>query len=129
MDEKELQGQKSIDSNSTLIEEAESLKIKCEEYLNGWKRAKADLINYQKDEIKRFEQILKFGNENLVKDLLVILDSFNLAAESLTKEASSPAYKALFLIQSQLEDLLKKVGFRIIKSWEDENIVVIVKKP
>ena len=31
--------------------------------------------------------------------------------------------------KSELEDLIKKVGFRIIKSWEDENIVVMVKKP
>jgi len=31
--------------------------------------------------------------------------------------------------KSELENLLKKVGFKIIKSWEDENIIVIVKKP
>ena len=28
----------------------------------------------------------------------------------------------------ELEELLKKVGFKILKSWEDDNIVVMVKK-
>ena len=96
-------------------DKVEFVKLKCEEYLNGWKRAKADFINYQKDEDKRFEQVLKFSNENIVRDLLMVLDSFSLAAEALTKEASSPVYKALFLIQSQLEDLLKRNGLEKLK--------------
>ena len=57
--------------------------LKCQkerdEYLDGWKRAKADLINYKKDEAKRFETIIKFSQEAIIRDLINILDSFDLA--------------------------------------------------
>jgi|SRR3989344_8322144 len=74
----------------------EEQQKKCEEYLNGWKRSQADFINYKKDELKRFEEILKFGNENLIKGILPVLDSLILAKE--------------VPIKSQLEDILKKNG-------------------
>lgn len=72
------------------------LEKKCEEYLNGWKRSQADFINYKKDEIRRFEEILKFSNEVLIRDILPVLDSLTLA-----KEAP---------IKRQLEDILRKNG-------------------
>ncbi len=74
----------------------EELQKKSEEYLNGWKRSQADFINYKKDEIKRFEEILKFGNEVLIREILPVLDSLNLAKE--------------VPIKRQLEDILRKNG-------------------
>lgn len=83
------------------------------EYLDGWKRAKAELLNYKKDEAKRFESIIKFSNESLVKELLTVLDSFDLAVNSL--EEDSKAQKGFYLIKSQLEDILKRNGVEKIK--------------
>lgn len=80
-----------------------------EEYLNGWKRAKADLINYQKDEAKRFEEILKFANSGLLAELVKVLDSFDLAAKHSPAEAAT-----LAPVRSQLEDILKKQGLEKI---------------
>lgn len=84
------------------------LEAQCEEYLNGWKRAKADFINYQKDETRRFEELAKFGNETLMKDIISILDSFDLA------EGAHPDDKGLRIIRTQLENLLRKRGFEPI---------------
>lgn len=78
----------------------EQLKKEREEYLNGWKRAKADLINYQKEEGRRFEELAKFANLGLIKELIDVLDSFALAGSG---EAIRP-------IQAQLETILKKSG-------------------
>ena len=50
-----------------------------DEYLDGWKRAKAELANYKKDEGKRFEAVVKFANESLIRELITVLDSFDLA--------------------------------------------------
>ena len=86
----------------------ENLQEKAEEYLNGWKRAQADLANYKKDETKRFEEIIKFSNESLIKDLLVVLDSLALAAE---KEDN----KGFYVIKSQLEEVFKKNGLEKIE--------------
>jgi molecular chaperone GrpE len=90
--------------------------LKCQkerdEYLDGWKRAKAELLNYKKDEAKRFEAVIKLANEGLVKDLLVVLDSFDLGLDALEKEGL--AQKGIYLIRSQLEDILKSYGLERI---------------
>lgn len=94
------------------IKKDENDLIKCQkerdEYLDGWKRAKAELINYKKDEAKRFETMMKFSNESLVRDLIIVLDSFDLALAVLEKEGK--AEKGIYLIRTQLEDILKQNG-------------------
>ncbi len=113
-----------------------------DEYLDGWKRAKADLINYKKDEAKRFEKIVMFSNESLIRELINILDSFDLALaalgrpqndaehtqnnaeiprESASSHYAAPYEKGLYLIRQQLEDILKRVGL--------ERIIVSVGQP
>src|SRR3989338_1021246 len=89
-------------------EDIEKLKQECEEYLDGWKRAKADLANYKKDELKRLEDIARFANEDIIRDLLNILDSFDLALQAMEK--SGEVEKGVYLIQNQLEDLLRRRG-------------------
>ncbi len=84
-----------------------------EEYLSGWKRAKADYINLQKDEAKRMEEIIKFANSELIKELLVVLDSLEL---SIIATKDSEAKKGIEIIYSQLEQILKKQGLERIKS-------------
>lgn len=103
--------EKSIE---TTDEFTKCLKEK-EEYLDGWKRAKADLINYKKDEAKRFEMISKFSQEAIIKDLISVLDSFDLALAIMEKEGK--AEKGIYLIRAQLEDVLKQNGLeRVITS-------------
>lgn len=92
-----------------------------DEYLDGWKRAKADLINYKKDEMKRFESVVKFSNEALVRDLINVLDSFDLALVALQAEEDSKKEKGLYLIRQKLEDILKQSGL--------ERIVISVGQP
>jgi len=52
-----------------------------QEYLDGWQRAKADFINYKKDEGQRKSQIINFAKEDFIQDVLPVLDSFNLAKD------------------------------------------------
>jgi molecular chaperone GrpE len=102
-------------------EEVQKLKEaleKCEkeraEYLDGWKRAKADYINYKKEEAARLESLLKFSNEALIKELISVLDSFDMSFAVLPD--NDPARKGMLLIKNQLEDLLKKYGLERIQS-------------
>ncbi len=81
-----------------------------DEYLDGWKRAKADLINYKKDEAKRFDSVVKFANEAIIMDLINVLDSFDLALASLDEQADSKTQKGLYLIRRQLEDIMRLSG-------------------
>lgn len=87
-------------------EELEKCKAERDEYLNGWKRAKADLINYQKDEQKRMEEFMKFANKELLRELITVMDSFDLAIATLGERLD----KGTLMIRTQLEDVLKKQG-------------------
>ncbi|MBI4992144.1 MAG: nucleotide exchange factor GrpE [Candidatus Harrisonbacteria bacterium] len=89
--------------------ELDELKKQCEEYLNGWRRAKADLINYQKDEAKRFEEMMNYSREVVIGDLVPVLDSMELALRVETNN------DGLQRIKIQLEDMLKKYGLEKIK--------------
>lgn len=101
-------------SDKSTADKDELLKFQKErdEYLDGWRRAKAELINYKKDEVKRFEEVIKLANEGLIKELLLVLDSFDLGLASLEKEGL--AQKGMYLIRSQLKDILKSYGLEEI---------------
>ncbi|MDP3953570.1 MAG: nucleotide exchange factor GrpE [bacterium] len=88
--------------------ETDKLKEERDEYLDGWKRAKADLANYKKDELKRLEEIVRFAGEDIIRNLLSILDSFELALSAMERDGK--VEKGVYLIKSQLEDLLRRRG-------------------
>jgi len=85
-----------------------------EEYLNGWRRTKADLENYKKEETARAEMTVKFSNELLVGELVAILDSLDLAIKT------EPENKGTRLIRDQLGKILLKYGLTEIKAVAGE---------
>ncbi len=78
-----------------------------DEYLAGWQRAKADFINYKKDEEERFKSFAAFSLKALLSELIGVLDSFDLGLAVIKDEA---AQKGMNLIRMKLEDSLKKFG-------------------
>lgn len=49
------------------------------EYLEGWQRARADLINTKKTNTESRKQHMHFATEALIHDLIPVLDSFDMA--------------------------------------------------
>lgn len=96
------------DEIAELKRKLENLEKERDEYLNGWRRAKADLINYKNEELKRLEEVVKFGNEDLIRDCITVLDSFDLAIVALEKAGKGD--RGISLIRGQLEDALKRRG-------------------
>ncbi|MBI2592798.1 MAG: nucleotide exchange factor GrpE [Candidatus Colwellbacteria bacterium] len=101
------------DKNKDEESEIQKLTREKDEYLDGWKRAEANLINYKKDELKRLEEIARFANEDLVADLITVLDSFDLGIAAMEKSGNPD--KGAYLIRSQLEDILRSRGLEKIK--------------
>jgi molecular chaperone GrpE len=83
-----------------------------DEYLSGWQRAKADFINYKKEEMKKLEDVARYGTVDLIKDLISVLDNFDLGLRNLEK--TGPVEKGVYLIRTQIEDILKKRGLEKI---------------
>lgn len=83
-----------------------------DEYLAGWKRSQADFINYKKEEARRLEQATEYAALDFARELLPVLDSFELGIGSLEKD--TPAYKGMLMIRGQLIDGLRKKGIERI---------------
>ena len=123
--ENDIQKEDKKEESAAQAEKCVSCGSDCEkqrdEYLDGWKRAKADLLNYKKDESKRFEAIIRFANEAIVKDLVTVLDSFDLALVTFGGDEDSKTQKGLYLIRRQLEDIMKLSGL--------ERVIISVGQP
>lgn len=90
------------------MEEENKKEDKAEEYLNGWKRERADFLNYKKDEMERIGQMIKYANEELILNLFPVLDNLCLAAQHI----SDPG---IGQIEKQLSDFLAKEGIEHIE--------------
>ena len=80
-----------------------------EEYLNNWKRERADFTNYKKEESKRVEEFVRYANEDLVLELIDILDNLELGLRHEPTEL-------LKKLSKDFEELLKKYGVERIKT-------------
>lgn len=99
------------------LNEIEDLKKKCEEYLGGWKRERADFINYKKEESERVGELLEYTNQKLFLKILTILDNIYLAEKELPEEIKNNTWTEGFLqIKTQLLDFLQKEGIEEIKT-------------
>jgi len=122
--------EKKEEENSKNLEELrkriEKLEQEKQEYLNGWQRERADFLNYKKAEEKRFQEVVKFANERLIKSLIPVMDSLELAIESTNKDRKAQAndsyLKGLLLIYSQMKDLLEKEGVEVINPKKGEEV-------
>ncbi len=100
-----------------LQKELEEAKAKCEEYLNGWKRERADFLNYKKDEMERMGQLVKYANEELILKIIPILDNICLAESHVPEDLKNNTWIEGFLqIKKQLSDFLSKEGIESIKT-------------
>lgn len=96
-----------------LHNDLEDAKAKCEEYLNGWKRERADFLNYKKEEMERIGNLVKYANEEIILKLLPILDNICLAEKHLPENKEFT--DGFLQIKKQLSDFLAKEGIEPIE--------------
>lgn len=82
------------------------------EYLTGWQRAKADLVNARKRDEADRQEFMKFANERLIEGLIPVLESFDMAMSN--KESWEKVDKnwrvGVEYIYSQLKKVLADSG-------------------
>ena len=107
--EKEL----NIENLKKQLEECQKLK---DEYLTGWQRARADLLNYKKEELERIGEFFKYANIDLILKILPILDNFEIVEKNLPENVKNDEnIEGLLQIKAQLKDFLKSQGVEEIK--------------
>jgi molecular chaperone GrpE len=62
-----------------LREKLKKCELEKQEYLVGWQRTKADMINARKRDEEDKKSFIAFANENLVSELIPVLESFDMA--------------------------------------------------
>jgi molecular chaperone GrpE len=116
LDDSVVAEESAVDAIKKLREKLKKSETERQEYLTGWQRAKADLINARKRDEQDHKEFMKYANERLIDGLIPVLDSFELAMGN--KEAWEKADKnwrvGVESIASQLRKALSDVGLEEI---------------
>lgn len=96
-----------------LQELADKLAAKEAEAAANWDkflRERADLENYRRRTQKEKEEILKYGNESLIAEILPAVDNMERALDHLDPENSDPVVVGVRMTLDMLTAALKKFG-------------------
>jgi molecular chaperone GrpE len=113
-------GEGNLEKTDTKIKDLrEKLKIaeaERMEYLSGWQRAKADLVNARKRDEEDKKEFIKYANEDLIGEILSVLDSFDMAfANKETWEKVDKNWRmGVEYIYSQLLSTLERFNLKSI---------------
>ena len=95
-----------------------------QEYLNGWQRAKADIINQEKRHKEEMKKRAELSNEELIEKLIPVLESFESAFSNGWDGVDKEWRIGIEYIHSQLKDTLKEFGLEEIRPKVGDNFDV-----
>jgi len=117
-----------VDENNKIEESAEKVKVDLErlqklneEYLDGWKRAKADYINFKRESEKEKMQIVQFANAGLLLELMPIVDNIKTALKHVPEEHKKAEWvKGFEHILKQFLNVMKEMGVEQIPALNEK---------
>src|SRR3989344_1593595 len=88
--------------------ELEDCKKQADEYLNGWKRANADYVNFKKETEENSKELKAWMSKIFIMPVLNIMDSFDKAFAGVPENLKDDMWVAGVIgIKKQFEDYLK----------------------
>lgn len=100
-----------LDHHKELEQKIVGLEKERDEYLNGWKRAKADLVNLKNRLGVEQEEFVKFSKRDWLISLLPIVDNFGRAQKEIPVDHAGDAWVVgVGFIKKQLDKLLQDNG-------------------
>ncbi len=130
VDDVQLQKQQLTEEIKKLKTQLDEKTLLAEERLSQLKYLQADFDNFRKWSQKEKEAIITLANENLIKDLLVILDDFERALPALEQEKNK---QGIGMIQKKLLKILAGYGLQPIdcvgKKFDPNFHEVLSKEP
>jgi molecular chaperone GrpE len=102
-------------------EKVERLSKERDEYLRGWQRIQADYKNREREIDEYKKDIVKFANGNLVKDILPVLDGYDMARSNRDMwESVDPNWRmGVEYLFSQLLKVLENNGVEVFGAEGD----------
>lgn len=92
----------------------DTCKKEKDEYLEGWKRAKADYLNYKAEEEQRNEKAKQRIKEAIFEDIIPVLDSLDLGL-AMNENREKAEKKGMEAVRNQLRSALERHGLEEMK--------------
>jgi len=97
-------------------EDLKKMKSERQEYLDGWQRSQAELINLKKRHEEDKKSFTKYATENFINELIPAMDSFDMAFRDKDAWEKAPENWRVGIeyIHNQLSSALENNGLNII---------------
>lgn len=108
--------------NSKEIEETkENFEEKYKEFYDKYLRLSAEFDNYRKRTLREKTELLRFGSEDTIKNLLPVVDDLERCIKSINETQDVEAIKAgLSLIYNKFNDFLAQNGLKEIEALDKD---------
>lgn len=105
------------ESSGSESEKTSELEAALEKANKDYLYLRADFDNYKKSAIKERSDLIKYGSERMITELLNVLDTFDQALSmQITPENLDSFKKGVELIQSELMNTLSRFGVSAVES-------------
>lgn len=109
--------EKSPEPAAEALEDIKKLQEQAEKFKNEYLYLRAEFDNYRKNMIKERSDLVKYGAERLIHDLLAVLDNFERALQAKVSPDNFSAFKqGVEMTASELKNLLGKHGVNEVPS-------------
>jgi len=112
-----------------LREELKEAKERRDEYLDGWQRCKAEMVNAKREAVEVHSRAGARGKEILVEELIPALDGFDMAMQGEAWNSVDTAWRSgIESIKTQIEGVLRSHGVEIYGK-EGEKFDTVLHEP
>jgi molecular chaperone GrpE len=103
--------EKAVQEKSNTAKKLEECRKEREDYLSGWKRARADFLNYKKGEEERIAQAIDYKFRELLLKMLSVLDELDKAEEHIPDDLKDNNWVAgVSQIKKKIEATMAQEG-------------------
>ena len=115
--ESEIEENPTPESSQDVDKVLSEAQQKAQDYLDSWKRAQADFINYKRRTEQENLEMGKYANTQLILSLLPILDDFDRAFDLIAPQSEKADWlEGIKLIGRKLKSILEAQGVSPIKA-------------
>ncbi len=112
--ETEVEGSEVIEEAP--VDEKDRLTAELQEINDKYLRLYAEFENYKKRVNKDKEELVKYGNESLLYELLPVIDNLEMALKHASNNISSGLVQGVEITLKELQKILEKFGLIAIKA-------------
>ena len=112
----ELESTEIKPSEAVSVEEIDKLQQELNEANNKYLRLYAEFENYKKRTNRDKEELIKYGNESLIYELLTVIDNLEMALKHAAGNSSSGLVQGVEITYKELMKTLEKFGLSVIEA-------------